>query len=111
MNRNIAGFKDSIATLMALLLFAVALLASPMVLAAVHHIALTAETLPNGQLAYKLAGQPSRPANEYREKHCRMVSWLTSWLTVSKRLFQVRLYSLKEVIESMSPLQIIPPCR
>ncbi|MFO7579153.1 MAG: beta-propeller fold lactonase family protein [Nitrosomonas halophila] len=55
MNRNIAGFKDSIATLMALLLFAVALLASPMVLAAVHHIALTAETLPNGQLAYKLA--------------------------------------------------------
>lgn len=55
MNRNIAGFKNSITTLMAPLLFAVVLLASPAVLAAVHHIALTAEILPNGQLAYKLA--------------------------------------------------------
>lgn len=55
MNRKIAGFENPIATLMALVLFAVVLLASPMVLAAVHHIALTAETLPNGQLAYKLA--------------------------------------------------------
>ena len=54
MNRNIAGFKSPAATLMTLLWFAVALLASPIALAAVHSFALTAETLPNGQLAYKL---------------------------------------------------------
>jgi DNA-binding beta-propeller fold protein YncE len=54
MNRNIAGFKSPAATLMTLLWFAVALLASPIALAAVHSFALTAEILPNGQLAYKL---------------------------------------------------------
>ena len=56
MNKKNFGFKNPVSTLTAFILFAVTLLASPMVLAAVHNFSITANTLPNGQLGYALAG-------------------------------------------------------
>jgi len=56
MNRKIFGLKNPASMLTVFILFAVTLLASPMVLAAVHNFSITANTLPNGQLGYALAG-------------------------------------------------------
>ncbi len=56
MNKKIFGLKNPASTLTAFILFAVTLLVSPMVLAAVHNFSISANTLPNGQLGYALGG-------------------------------------------------------
>lgn len=53
MNMKADHSKKPATAMLGLLLLAATLLASPALLAAVHNIALTAETLPNGQLAYR----------------------------------------------------------
>jgi len=55
-NKNIPVVRRSMAILMSLILFVMTLSISSFVLAAVHNVALTAEILPNGQLAYAIAG-------------------------------------------------------
>ena len=55
-NINIYGSKNPSTVLAALLFFVTTLLVSSFALAAVHTISLTAETLPNGQLAYATTG-------------------------------------------------------
>ncbi|MCC6923804.1 MAG: multicopper oxidase domain-containing protein [Nitrosomonas sp.] len=55
MNMKTEHSKNPATIVLGLLLLAAMLLASPALLAAVHNIALTAELLPNGQLAYKQA--------------------------------------------------------
>ncbi|PXW91198.1 lactonase family protein with 7-bladed beta-propeller [Nitrosomonas sp. Nm84] len=52
-HKNISGITRPIITV---IFFVIALLTSSFALAAVHNISLTAETLPNGQLAYAMAG-------------------------------------------------------
>lgn len=61
MSRNILGLKIPATMTTAFALFAVTLLTSPVALAAVHNIALSAEVLPNGQYAYKRDGQAVIP--------------------------------------------------
>lgn len=55
MNMKADHSKNPATIVLGLLLLAATLLVSPALLAAVHNIALTAEILPNGQLAYKQA--------------------------------------------------------
>lgn len=52
-HKNISGITRPIITV---IFFVIALLTSPFALSAVHNISLTAETLPNGQLAYAMTG-------------------------------------------------------
>ena len=56
MNKKIFGLKNPASMLTVFILFAATLLASPMVLAAVHNFSIAANTLPNGQLGYALVG-------------------------------------------------------
>lgn len=56
MKKMIFGIKNPASMLTVFILFAVTLLASPMVLAAVHNFSIAANTLPNGQLGYALGG-------------------------------------------------------
>lgn len=56
MNKKILGLKNPASMLAVFILFAVTLLASPVALAAVHSFSIAANTLPNGQLGYALAG-------------------------------------------------------
>lgn len=55
-NKETYGLNRSVMQLIKCMVVAAALLASSVVLAAVHNITLTAKTLPNGQLAYALNG-------------------------------------------------------
>ena len=57
MNKYFSGLSIPLTKMTVLILFTVTMLASSMAFAAVHNITLTAETLPNGQLAYKLSGE------------------------------------------------------
>src|SRR5687768_5317179 len=61
MSKNILGLNMPGARVIALTLLAGALLGSPVALAAVHNIAMTAEVLPNGQYGYKRADKAVIP--------------------------------------------------
>ena len=55
MNKYFSGLSIPLAKMTVLILFTSMVFASSMAFAAVHNYTLTAETLPNGQLAYKLS--------------------------------------------------------